>query len=67
MILEIFWRTRQFDYTTGNLDYAGYNRNIAASDGDTDWYVFKYTWVGTNCTKILGPEVGSWTGRAALF
>ena len=57
---------KKFDYTSGNLDYLGVNENADAADGDTDWTIYKLTWVGSNCTVIQKRE-GSWTGRALLF
>ena len=56
----------KFDWTTGNLDYKGVNVNADAADGDTDWIIYKYTWVGSNPTVIL-KRTGSWTGRSLLF
>jgi len=57
---------KKFDYTSGDLDYMGENENSSAADGDTDWTVYKFTWVGLNCT-VIQKRSGSWTGRAALF
>ena len=56
----------KFDWTSGNLDYKGVNVNSDATDGDTDWLIYKYTWVGSNPT-VIQKRTGSWTGRAALF
>lgn len=56
----------KFDWTTGNLDYKGVNANADADDGDTDWIIYKYTWVSSNPTVIL-KRTGSWTLRATYF
>lgn len=54
----------QYDYTSGNLDYKGINTDRSADDADTDWIIFKYTWVSNNCTKIQ-MRITSWTNRAS--
>jgi hypothetical protein len=56
----------KFDWTSGNLDYKGVNVNADASDDDTDWLIYKYTWVGSNPTKVQEKQ-GSWTLRATYF
>ncbi len=56
----------KFDWTSGNLDYKGVNVNSDAADGDTDWLIYKYTWVSSNPTVIL-KRTGSWTLRATYF
>jgi hypothetical protein len=53
----------QYDYTSGNLDYAGFNTDITAADADTDWLIFKYEWSAGNCVKIR-MRITSWTDRA---
>lgn len=68
LLAESYWKLKQFAYDSdGNVEYAGFNTDGSAADGDTDWYVWKYTWSSGNCTKIQGPVEGSWTGRVALF
>lgn len=64
LLSDSYWQLQKFDYTSGDLDYAGKNTDLSAADGDTDWYIWKYTWVGGNCTLIQGPRVTSWTNRA---
>ena len=56
----------KFDWTTGDLDYKGTNKNGDAADSDTDWIIYKYIWDGGNPT-IIQERTGSWTGRAGLF
>jgi len=56
----------KFDWTSGNLDYKGINANADAADGDTDWVIYKYTWVTSNPT-VIQEKQGSWTGRSSLF
>lgn len=52
--------------SSGNLIYMGQNSVAGAAAADTEWRVSKFTWTGANLTRIEGPLVGSWTGRAAL-
>ena len=56
----------KFDWTSGNLDYKGVNANADAADGDTDWTIYKYTWVSSNPT-VVQERQGSWTLRATYF
>lgn len=65
LLSDSYWNLQKYDYTSGNLDYAGKNTDLSALDADTDWYIWKYTWVGSNCTLIQGPRVTSWTNRAS--
>ena len=45
--------------------YLGFNQKSAATDGDTDWIIFKFEW---SSSKFVQSQmlVGTWTGRAAL-
>ena len=47
-------------------DYIGLNVDNAATDIESTWKVYKFTYVGSAVTKIQ-LTYGSWTGRAALF
>ena len=67
LLASSYWKIKKFDYTSGDMDYAGFNTDISAADGDTDWYLWKYTWVGGNCTEIKGPVIDSWTNRGSAF
>jgi len=60
------WKATKYDYTSGDLDYKGLNTDECATDGDTSWRIWKYTWDGGNMTKLQGPLVGTWTGRSGL-
>ena len=61
------WKDTIFDYTSGNLDYKGCSVTHKASTAAGDlWYVWKYTWVGTNPTRIEGPIIGNWDDRAGM-
>lgn len=54
----------QFEYdVSNNVIYSGINGNYSAADGDTDWYITKFTWSGSNCTKKQ-RRLTSWTNRA---
>ncbi len=58
---------RKFDYEGGaDVIYLGKNANPDAADSDTDWVIFKYTYVSEQVTQIE-RTTGTWTGRADLF
>ena len=44
--------------------YMGYNTDIAAADGATDWIIYKLTWVSDNMT-VKKMRITSWTLRAS--
>lgn len=60
------WRDKKFDYTSGELDYKGFSLTPNASTSEAIWWIWKYTYTGTNIIREQGPEYGSWDGRAAL-
>lgn len=61
------WKDQRFDYDISNkLIYRGVNIGHDAAVAGTDWFVWKFTYVGENVTRIEGPLVGSWTGRASI-
>jgi hypothetical protein len=55
----------QIEYSTGSPIYKGYHRLTNASDDDPNWWIFKYTYDGTDIVKIQESE-GSWTNRTTL-
>lgn len=54
--------------TTGatQLDYMGLHILPDAATTDPNWHILKYTWDGSEVSRIQGPLVGSWDDRAAL-
>lgn len=56
---------RQWDWTSGNLDYFGIHTDIAASDDDTDWIIFKFVWDASGNPTSAKQRKTSWTGRAS--
>jgi len=65
--LNVIWRDKRYDYTSGNMDYMGVNTYHAAATTDTDWEIWKFTYdVDKNTVRIQGPLQGSWDNRAAL-
>ena len=54
-----------FDANDSAPTYIGVNVNPGATEGQADWLVYKFTYSGSNVTKIEARN-GSWTGRAAL-
>jgi len=64
---DFMWLDQRMDYTSGDLDYRGITEAHKASEGASVWWIWKYTWdAGSNCTRIEGPLLGSWTDRASL-
>ena len=56
----------RLDNTSGELDYEGLNVVHNEATTATTWLIWKYTWDGASCTRIEGPLIGSWDGRASL-
>ena len=65
LLAEYYWKRNKYDWTSGKLDYVGVNANANATEGSTDWQVFKYQWDGDNVIDVQ-TRVGSWTNRASL-
>ena len=60
------WKDTKLEYSDGKPIYKGLNAFNGISDDDVSWRIYKYTWDGDDCTRIEGPIIGSWTGRASL-
>jgi hypothetical protein len=60
------WHDQRMAYNTGQLIYFGKNLTHKAATDATTWNIWKYTWDGSDCTRIEGPLVGSWDNRASL-
>lgn len=56
----------KFDPDSSQPTYIGLNDDASANDSDTDWLIIKFTYSGSNVTKIQ-QKIGSWTDRATLF
>lgn len=58
----------RYDFdTSGNLIYRAGNTIATASDSETSWFIYKYTWdLNSNLSSIRGPIKGAWTNRVAL-
>jgi hypothetical protein len=56
----------QFDADDSAPDYIGLHTDKSASDDDTNWKIYKFTYSGDNVTTIK-LTYGSWTNRAGLF
>lgn len=56
----------RFDASDAAPDYIGLNRTNGAAITDTDWKIYKFTYVGVDVTRIQ-LAYGSWSGRVALF
>jgi len=64
--LNAYWKLKKIEYTSNLPIYIGCHYLHDATDGNTNWEVWKFTWTGTDCTQIEGPLTGSWTGKASL-
>jgi len=61
------WNDQRFDFTSGDLDYKGLSKTHKASTAAGDlWSIWKFTWATRLPTRIEGPLIGNWDGRAAL-
>lgn len=56
----------KFDTDDSAPIYIGVNADSTATDGATDWTLYKFTYSGSNVTQIV-RKVGSWTDRATYF
>lgn len=61
-----FYADIQFDASDAAPIYIGLNLLKGASNAATDWKIYKFTYSGSDVTRIQ-LAYGSWTGRAALF
>lgn len=61
-----FWRDVRMEYSSGDLIYKGSHWLHDAATSDENWEVWKYTWDGSDLTRIEGPLTGAWDDRAAL-
>lgn len=56
----------KFDASDASPTYIGVNADSTATDGATDWTLYKFTYSGSDVTQIV-RKVGSWTDRATYF
>lgn len=64
---SIHWMDTKLDYTSGDLDYKGSSLSHKASTSASElWWIWKYTWDGTDLVRIEGPLTGNWDDRASL-
>lgn len=61
-----FFADIQFDASDAAPTYIGLHVTKGASDGDENWKVYKFTYSGSDVTRIQ-LAYGTWTGRASLF
>jgi hypothetical protein len=64
--LNAYWRDKRKEYSGGKLVFFGTHHRHNASEDDTDWEIWKYTYDGDDLVREEGPLPGSWNGRAAL-
>jgi hypothetical protein len=66
-VLKGIWHDVLLYYDgSNNLIYKCCNELHKADTAEETWEIWKYTWVGPNCTRIEGPLKGSVDDRATL-
>ena len=60
------WGAKLMEYTAGAIDYQGFNVDQAALTSAGTWWVYKFTWVGADCTMIELIKDVAWDSRAGL-
>ena len=67
LLAGAYWLNTKLEYDASDqLIYKGCNDALAAADGDTDWYIFKYDWTSGNITQVRVRKT-SWTARASSW
>lgn len=66
LLAENYWAQTRFDWTSGNLDYKGYNISATALSSATDWLIAKYTWDVSSKPIRIQVLQGSWSSKANL-
>lgn len=56
-----------FDPNDSQPTYIGLNFKSGAATSDTTWVVYKFTYSGSNVTRIQKRESVSWDDRASAF
>ena len=59
-------RDIRFDANDALPDYIGLNSTNGARTTQGDWTVYKFTYSGSDATRIQ-VAIGAWDSRAALF
>jgi len=66
LLADNYWKDQRLEYSGGDLIYKGFNTTHKAATDAATWYIWKFTWSGSDCVRIEGPLVGSWDGKAGL-
>lgn len=61
-----YWKDKRLEYSAGDLIYKGFNTSHGAATDAATWYIWKHTWSAGDLTRIEGPLIGTWDGRADL-
>lgn len=56
----------QFDPNDSAPIYIGKHEDVLASNADTDWVIYKFTYSGSNVTDIR-KKTGVWNNRSSIF
>ena len=60
------WGDKRFYYDAGDLIYKCCNVDHKANTASETWYIWKYTWDGTDLARTEGPLIGSVDDRTTL-
>lgn len=59
LLSDFYWQRSKFYYSGNNITYVCYNTDIDANETDTDWYIWKLTYTGSNVQTKEGPRQGA--------
>ena len=59
------WEDQRLEYSTGDLIYKGAHEKHNAGTDDSDWFIWKFTWSGSDIIRIELRK-GPWDDRATL-
>ena len=66
-VTDNYWKRYKYDYDVNdNTIYKGRHITYNAAESDTQWYIIKYTYDGSQRLIDKQYAVGAWTNRATL-
>lgn len=61
------YAVERYEFVAGQLIYRAGNTIGTASESDTSWFLYKYTWdANGNLSAVRGPIKGAWTNRSSI-
>ena len=67
LVANSYWKDKRLAFDgSNNLIYLGVTRTLNVGTSDLHWWIYKFTWSGSNLARIQGPIEGSWDNRADL-